>query len=481
MFHLEDDNELDEVSKTAADSYEAPYNPNWEALQRRLEEELPVKKEKRRRWLLFIFLFASLLAGGSILWMGTRSTRHNTLVTVAKNNPASSSILPSGKQPISLSKHGNDPTEEKTAQHPDSVIPSGKEEEYNPVNLNNNQIESVPGVSKTPTKQPINNNQYPATANTFGKPDAELNKEKPSIAVSRFSSNSKKIRALPSPAIPEVDKATVSKEKKELPGLSQKIEMPEAVLNEKNSIQPSNNTNFIATPNELENKSDSVAPPNQTKIEKKTNDAGKKNRSASSNAFSIAFVTGTDISTIKYKYGNKPGLHAGILAGFHFNKKWSVHSGILYTQNNYKLKGSDYHPPKHYWTQYVKLETVEGYCRMWEIPLQLRYIVNSSATNKWFVSGGLSSYLMKKQQYEYAFKNNLGVTDKRTWQTDSSSNYMLSILHLSAGWEKPLGKRLNLQIEPYAKMPLKGVGFGNIRLSSFGMNFSLQLKQPLKR
>ena len=38
----------------------------------------------------------------------------------------------------------------------------------------------------------------------------------------------------------------------------------------------------------------------------------------------------------------------------------------------------------------------------------------------------------------------------------NSSNYFLSIVQLSAGYEYTIGKNTNIRIEPYVKVPFKG-------------------------
>ena len=209
--------------------------------------------------------------------------------------------------------------------------------------------------------------------------------------------------------------------------------------------------------------------------------ARKKKISKNNKAINIGLVAGIDISTVKFTHGDNAGYNFGLMTGYQFNRRWSVYTGIVYTKKNYKLDGSDYHPPKHYWTQYVKLETVEGWCRMWELPLQIRYTFNPGAKTAFFASAGLSSYFMKKQQYNYSYKNNMNQQLTAAWSNDSTFKHVFSILHLSAGFEKPLGRHMNWQIEPYAKIPLGGVGFGNIRLSSFGVNFSVQYRQRIRR
>jgi hypothetical protein len=74
-----------------------------------------------------------------------------------------------------------------------------------------------------------------------------------------------------------------------------------------------------------------------------------------------------------------------------------------------------------------------------------------------------------------------GQPAQRTNTYPSSDTHLLSILHLSAGLDKQIGQKWSMLIEPYAKIPLGGVGFGSIQLSSFGINLSLQYKQPSRK
>jgi hypothetical protein len=42
--------------------------------------------------------------------------------------------------------------------------------------------------------------------------------------------------------------------------------------------------------------------------------------------------------------------------------------------------------------------------------------------------------------------------------------------------ERSLGKHFSIQAEPYLKVPLKGLGIGNIRMDSYGILFTLKYK-----
>jgi hypothetical protein len=478
MYHLNDDKDLDQASKEAADNYKVPSNPSWEGVQSRLDKELPVKEEKRRRWLLFFLLFAGIATSGAMIWRSTRSNNSVTPKTIASNqqsvaNDANQSLAQKSSAPFTLAKE-NKPASvyipdaqtadvtDKSRKNISEVVTSNVEQHFSDNNLiaiPKNKLQINKSTSKSDSKE------KPFVSFGIKQKKSLQNNSKPGTIKTPISNN--KISKLPAS-----DKAG------NIPDNQIAKTNSEAMIVEKQ--KPSDS--FPSTINSVSKaKTEQSLSTSADTLKNKTIAPVKKNKTMSKQAFSIALVAGTDISTIKFTYGNKPGIHGGIIAGYHLNNIWSVHTGAIYTQNNYKLTGSDYHPPKHYWTQYVKLETVEGYCRMWEIPVQLRYAFDQSGNNRWFVSAGMSSYLMKKQKYNYNYKNNAGVSYSRSWQTDSSSKYLFSILDLSAGWEKPIGKHLNLQVAPYAKIPLKGVGFGNIRLSSFGINFSIQIKQPIRR
>ncbi len=144
------------------------------------------------------------------------------------------------------------------------------------------------------------------------------------------------------------------------------------------------------------------------------------------------------------------------------------------------MAGEDFTAPKGSWISYYKLENVEGYCRMWEVPLLARYTVSESAKRSFFLSAGLSSYFMTKENYDFSYYYN-GQPVVRNSAYDSKDTHVMSILHLSAGFENRISKSWSLQVEPYAKIPLGGVGLGNIQLSSFGLNFSIQHRQPSKK
>jgi hypothetical protein len=117
---------------------------------------------------------------------------------------------------------------------------------------------------------------------------------------------------------------------------------------------------------------------------------------------------------------------------------------------------------------------------MWDIPIMGTYHFTGSPKNNFFVSLGSSSYFMKKENYDYYYTVNNNPYERPASYV-TNEKYLFALIHISAGIEKSVGKNLTGIIEPYAKLPLTSVGFGSIDLSSFGVNFSLQYKQPKKK
>jgi cytoskeletal protein RodZ len=200
---------------------------------------------------------------------------------------------------------------------------------------------------------------------------------------------------------------------------------------------------------------------------------------ATKKGFFIGLIGGFDASTVKYNYASNVGYNIGGTLGYRFNNHLSVQTGAIYTQKNYKLKGQDFHAPKGSWISYYEIETVDGYCKMWDVPMIATYHFTGNENGNTFISVGASSYFMKHENYNYLYFYNNQYYN-RTSNYNSTDQHLFALLHISAGIERPIGKNITGIIEPYAKIPLAGVGLGSIQLSSFGLNFSVQYRQPKK-
>jgi hypothetical protein len=237
------------------------------------------------------------------------------------------------------------------------------------------------------------------------------------------------------------------------------------------SSTPETNNHPIETKSSEKNTTEPINNSKNIEISKKEPNKNK--------GFFIGLIGGFDASTVKFKYSSNVGYNIGGTIGYRIDKHWSLQTGAIYTQKNYKLNGKDFHAPKGSWISYYDIETVDGYCKMWDVPIIATYHFTGNNNGNTFLSIGTSSYFMKRENYNYLYDyNNQYYT--RSNSINSTDKHLFALLHISGGIERPISKSITSIIEPYAKIPLTGVGFGSIQLSSFGINFSVQYRQPKK-
>ena len=478
MYPLDEKN-LDRLSAEAAEHYHAPGNPSWESVEKVLDIELPQKKEKKRRTLFFFFLLAGLFISGAAWWHYRQPVPASVIANTTSNNTAP--VVATGTDHTTTASttpantgNSNNTISTATAK---PVPLSNARPGAMPVNANDNTITKITDKKAfNPANQPagIRNNNLPAmNAVPQAVKNAIISGNAPLASAKKTTSHTGKGQPVIAPGHTVTANETGSNSN-----------TSEIANNEKanEKVNPPVTTAAVITPAQdkaIATKTDSATviqtpaatPP--VKPETAKGDDKKKKSPVTGKAFSIGVTAGTDISTVSFTYGNNAGYNIGLLAGYHFNKNVSVYTGAIYTKKNYKLEGYQYHPP--YWNSTYDLQTVDGYCRMWELPVLGRYTFNSKTSTRLFVTAGMSSYFMTQEHYNFNYKVG-AVPGSRAWTNDVSSNYWFSILDISAGVEKQLGPHLVGQVEPYAKLPFAGLGYGKIQLSSFGVNVTLQYR-----
>ena len=228
-----------------------------------------------------------------------------------------------------------------------------------------------------------------------------------------------------------------------------------------NNIDSSSNKNIIA-----QNVIDSTNTSLKTKQKKQINSTRQ--------AFFYAGLNGiADVSFVKNQRTSKIGLGAGFLAGYHFKNGLSIESGISLERKNYYTAGKYFSKDKlNNFLQTSTFEYANGNCDMWELPLNIKYDFRSKKKYNWFVTGGLSSYFMKKEYYNIKFEKD-GNSYEKGYDYYNASNNLFSVLNVGAGINMQAAKKYFIQVQPYYKIPLNGVGTGNLSLSSGGLSLSV--------
>jgi hypothetical protein len=179
-----------------------------------------------------------------------------------------------------------------------------------------------------------------------------------------------------------------------------------------------------------------------------------------------------DFSTVKGQKVSNVGYNAGIIAGYRISRHLAVETGVLFERKYYYSEGSYFNTKKINPPADMKIINVDGWCKMIEIPLNVRYVFNIKQKSNWYVNAGVSSYIMSKESYDYKYEM-YNTVSTRNWSYNNATRNWFSIIHVGVGYEHRLGGIGTLRVEPYLKIPAGGVGIGKLPLTSGGLNVGI--------
>lgn len=197
--------------------------------------------------------------------------------------------------------------------------------------------------------------------------------------------------------------------------------------------------------------------------------------------FSMAFST--DLNTVNALSNSKAGLSFGIGMNYKISKLVSVGTALYYSQKKYTSDRYSYNTtekPFSTWASYSK--QIDASCKVIDIPLNVNILLSKTKKMGILASAGLSSYIMLSEKYDFIYNTTPSYPSPGKEYTIKNANqHILSIVNLSVGIEKPVGKQSSIVIQPYAKLPLSGIGQGETDLKSFGIGFQLNYSMKKKK
>ena len=449
-------NDMDDLLRRAAENYPlktdgANFDKVLEGLQLVQEvEDTPVKK-RRGRFLWLLLLLPLSFVCNRYIYPGTE--KRAATETIGKTQENAPPISPSiaqhdSKQPI---QNANLQLKKSPAA---KALAGAKTLEFDPTDEDvpaDNNTASVTDAQRAISPPPITSfNFKEKKSSLYEEPFKPGNKNEVPIYSPEVNSNLK----VPVNA-PENKKSGSNKEIDESIAFSPELDKNEMPLDSKDEKANPQKT-IVQNPSV----SDTAVPNILTAAKEKSRVRTKR--------LYAGVIAGPDLSTIKSRSVSKVGLSAGILVGYQLNKKLSIESGVLWDKKFYNGDGKYFDTKKTSIPSYVKILELEGYCNMFELPIGLKYDFTRNKRSGWFAVMGASSYFMKKESYHYSYLS-YGVPSYRTASYNNSSTNWLSILNISVGYTHSVGKSGLLRIEPYLKIPVKGVGIGSLPISSSGL------------
>lgn len=448
--------EFDNRVREAADHHHPAYDEKaWTKMEKLLDTHLPQKKDDRRR-IIFFLLFLLLLSGGAWIFL-SKPWQHDKQVAVQDKT---------AQQNVSANTTVNTRTIEDKATLKTTV--------------DNNTITSI-DEKRTATLQVPTARQFNTVLQHITGRKQEKTEKNVSAAVKEPGVNNNETALVANNPVLTIDKiSTIDQQKKNNESLNNKTSvatnnsaantvalLPEKNISEKNSDKQKANNDSQNNPEQK-----------LTAVVAATNPVAKKIRSSGSksNSFFLSLSAGPDVSAAGSDRLGKTKLLVGAGLGYTFHNKFTIRSGFYSARKIYTASPGQYHPPANFWTYYPNLKQVDADCKVYEIPLLLSYNFSHSARQSLFATAGVSSYLMKRETYNYLYKNSAGNLVYRETTLLNTNKHYFSVLTLSGGYKRNINNTFSIMAEPYLKIPMTGIGFGNVKLNGGGVMFSLGIK-----
>lgn len=187
---------------------------------------------------------------------------------------------------------------------------------------------------------------------------------------------------------------------------------------------------------------------------------------------SLSLSLGPEFNSSASLIGGKKGFSTGIGFSIGLAKRLRLHTGVKYSTKAYGTDGYDY----AFRNENIKpmISRVEASCEVLEIPLQASFTVMEDNHRSIDLNAGMSSYFMLKEDYTFKYTEASGYKD-RFQEVNNENQHYFGVIDLSATYYIKLKKeKFRLGVEPYVKIPVTGVGEGNVNLKSSGVALKLR-------
>lgn len=191
--------------------------------------------------------------------------------------------------------------------------------------------------------------------------------------------------------------------------------------------------------------------------------------------FSIGLSYAPDLTSAGFFNRQQLAQSVGIQFYYQLTQKWILQTGINYVKKKYEAEPDNYQPYEDYWQQktYGKVpDDIYGNCSVIDVPVNITYKWSDSGRLSFLTTAGVSNYFLLDQEYFYEFNNYSKYS--YGWSTTENSKFIGGIINASFGLSIKVNERTNIQVEPYLKIPLKDIGYGNLKLFSTGSFFTVK-------
>ncbi len=190
------------------------------------------------------------------------------------------------------------------------------------------------------------------------------------------------------------------------------------------------------------------------------------------NGFYLGMIAGPDFSNVKSSAFSNPGVGVGIVAGYDISKVVFIETGVVGNSKYYYSEGEMFNKESASMPDEMIVNNLESRSEIIEIPIKIGYRFCQTKNTELFAAGGIAAYIMTKEENHYNVTMN-GTPEKMEGIYTKNNSKFPAILSISAGLEEKISGILKIRIEPYLKLPLQGIGVGELPVTSAGIQIGL--------
>lgn len=466
--------EFDNKIREAAEHHHPVYQEDaWGKMEKMLDKHMPVEKDRKRR--VFFFILFALLLGGAAWFLNGKLRPGKSAVAVNTAFAPAGKTTTDGRQTSAEEKNIQvSGTDRDVPADNSSSITTGKQTGPNTTATGSGQ--PVTSHVTSPNNATTGTNNYSLTTNAVTVKQRNSNSFNPS-PVKRSSKKGRTVTVQDQQMAVSMDQPAMHKATK-----NNQSDSP--VLSQDNNFSaqttpPSNDQSLASNkPVEPVKAAEPVISSDKTENTTAPKPGNSKTAKSKSKKTSHFFVFASAAPDVSYtsNSGNAGALKLAVGGGigYSYKGKLGIRAGFFTARKEYTAPPDAYHGNAAFYSYYPNLQSIDGNCKVYEIPVLLTYHFGEAKQHSWFAGAGLSSYLMKSESYTYFYKPVItGPVVNRSYSITNKNKHYFSVLDLSAGYTHKLGKAFSISAEPYVKLPMSGVGLGKVKLNSAGVMFSL--------
>ena len=185
----------------------------------------------------------------------------------------------------------------------------------------------------------------------------------------------------------------------------------------------------------------------------------------------LSFIAAPDISVTKMSTPSKLSSNFGVLLNYNLTTRLSVTSGLIYSKKRYNYTGFGQQNN----TANAYPWDVNADCDVLDIPVNVNYRLLNHKKYAISLNAGASSYVMLKEKYQFRPSNPASTQNPRSIEINNENQYLFGVANIGVSFNREISRGLSIGVQPFIKLPLTGIGYGNARLRSTGVSFSLNM------